>query len=256
MFKLALLRTMARLNGRHSPRNAAIGALSGAALLLSACAGPSAIGGASDLRVMTADALPAPDGRGRGSENRPYFIGPFDRLVVDVFGVEELSKREVQTDSSGRFSFPLAGIVEAAGKTPAEVEVDLTARLRSAFVRDPQVTINLRETGSQFVTVDGQVTQPGLYPVVGRMTLMRAIATARGTAEFAKLDDVVVFRTVAGQKYAAIYNLSAIRRGNYADPEIYADDVVVVGDSEARRRFKDLLQVAPLLSTPLLIAFQ
>jgi polysaccharide biosynthesis/export protein len=80
---------------------------------------------------------------------------------------------------------------------------------------------------------------------------MRAVAVAKGTAEFAKLDDVVIFRTVNGQKMAALYNLKAIRRGVYNDPEVFANDVVVVGDSQARRLFKDALQIAPTLLTPL-----
>jgi polysaccharide biosynthesis/export protein len=162
----------------------------------------------------------------------------------------------VQTDASGRISFPLAGVVEAAGRTPAEVEEILEQRLRTGFVRDPQVTVNLKETVSQVITVDGQVREPGLYPVIGRMTLVRAVATAKGTDEFAKLDDVVVFRTVNGQQYAALYNLKAIRRGGYPDPEVFANDVVVVGDSPARRFFKNALQIAPLLTTPIILLLQ
>ena len=177
-------------------------------------------------------------------------------MIIDVFGIEELSEKEVQTDASGRISFPLAGVIEAAGKTPGEIEEEIEARLRSRYVRDPQVTVNLKETVSQVITVDGQVKKPGLYPVVGKMTLMRAVATAEGTAEFARLDDVVIFRTVKGQQLAALYNLKAIRRGNYQDPEVFANDVVVVGDSQARRLFKDALQIVPLLTTPLIIALQ
>jgi polysaccharide biosynthesis/export protein len=88
---------------------------------------------------------------------------------------------------------------------------------------------------------------------MGKMTLQRAVARAGGTTEFAKLDDVVVFRTVEGKQYAGLYNLQAIRRGNYADPEIFANDVIIVGDSPARRRFRDFLQAAPLLTSPLVL---
>lgn len=224
--------------------------------LLAGCAGPSALGGASNITVMQGNELPAPDRSDLLSESRPYLIGPFDKLMIDVFGIEELSEKEVQTDASGRISFPLAGIIEAAGKTPAEIEDEIETRLRSRYVRDPQVTVNLKETVSQVITVDGQVKKPGLYPVIGKMTLMRAVATAEGTAEFAKLDDVVIFRTVKGQQLAALYNLKAIRRGNYSDPEVFANDVVVVGDSQARRLFRDAMQVVPLLTTPLIIALQ
>lgn len=227
------------------------------ALSVAACAGRSGVlGGDTSIKIVGGGELPLPERADIISANRPYLIGPFDKLVIDVFGIEDLSKKEVQTDASGRISFPLAGVVEAAGKTPAEVEEIIESRLRGAYVRDPQVTVNLKETVSQVITVDGEVKEPGLYPVIGRMTLMRAIATAKGTAEFAKLNDVVIFRTVQGQKLAALYNLKAIRRGAYSDPEVFANDVVVVGDSTARRLFKDALQVVPLLTTPLIIALQ
>ena len=223
---------------------------------LSGCAGPSALGGGQSIQVISGTSLPTPDRGDMLAETRPYLIGPFDRLTIDVFGVAELSQKDVQTDASGRISFPLAGIIEAAGRTPSELETELESRLSDRYIRDPQVTVNLKETVSQVITVDGQVREPGLYPVVGKMTLMRAVATAKGASEFAKLQDVVIFRTVKGQDFAAVYNLEAIRRGNYEDPEVFANDVVVVGDSKARRLFKDALQVAPLLTAPLFFLLQ
>lgn len=225
-------------------------------LLISACSGQRVLTGSQNVQVSKDGALPPPGRADLFEQNRPYLIGPFDKLVIDVFGIEELSRKEVQTDAGGRISFPLAGIIETSGRTPGELEDIIEERLRGRFVRDPQVTVNLKETVSQVITVDGQVREPGLYPVVGRMTLMRAVATAKGTDEFAKLDDVVIFRTVSGQRMAALYNLKAIRRGGYDDPEVFANDVVVVGDSSARRLFKDVLQVAPLLSTPIILLLQ
>jgi polysaccharide biosynthesis/export protein len=227
-----------------------------ALLLLCACAGNRALGGDPNIQVLDTAELPVPDRSDLIGQDRPYLIGAFDKLIIDVFGIDELSKKEVQTDASGRISFPLAGVVGAAGKTPAEVETILEDRLRGAYVRDPQVTVNLKETVSQVITVDGEVKEPGLYPVVGRMTLMRAVATAKGVAEFAKLNDVVIFRTVNGQKLAALYDLRAIRRGAYQDPEVFANDVVVVGDSKARRLFKDVLQVIPAVVTPIIVGLR
>jgi polysaccharide export outer membrane protein len=209
----------------------------------------------SSVQAFTAGNLPEPERGDLIAQNRPYLIGPFDKLSIDVFGIEELSRKEYQTDAGGRISFPLAGVVDAAGHTPAELETILEERLRGRFVRDPQVTVNLKETVSQVITVDGEVKEPGLYPVIGRMTLMRAVATAKGTTEFAQLQNVVVFRTVGGQKMAGLYNLKAIRRGNYDDPEVFANDVVVVGDSSARRLFKDVVQIVPAIATPLVYIF-
>lgn len=208
------------------------------------------------LSVVEDGALPSPTRADQASTSRPYLVGPFDKLKIDVFGIKEMSDREVTVDASGRISFPLVGSFEVAGMTPLEVEDQLEQRLQQSYIRAPQVTVNLMETVSQVITVDGQVMKPGLYPVLGRMTLMQAVATAQGTSEFAKLEDVVVFRNSAGKRYAALYNLASIRRGYYDDPEMYAGDVVVVGESNSRRMFRDILAAAPLLTTPIVAVLQ
>ncbi len=62
---------------------------------------------------------------------------------------------------------------------------------------------------------------------------------------------MVILRTVQGRKMAGLYNIGAIRRGAYDDPSIYANDVIVVGDSPQRHLFRDFVSVAPLLAAPL-----
>lgn len=223
---------------------------------LAGCATTPPLGGAPGLQVVSSAQLPAPAIGEAAYAPRPYLVGPFDKLKIDVFGIEDLSEREVQIDASGRASFPLVGSFEAAGKTPREIETELTEKLRGEFIRDPQVSVNLTETVSQVVTVDGQVREPGLYPVLGRMTLMQGVATASGLTEYAKVEDVVVFREVGGKRYAALYNLGAIRRGIYHDPEVYAGDVVVVGESHSRRLFRDILAATPLLTAPIIALMQ
>ena len=208
-----------------------------------------------NLAVLPMTELPPPTGMTQGAE-RPYLIGPFDKLEVDVFGVAELSRREIQTDASGRIAFPLAGTIDANNLTPEALASEIANRLRGRYIRNPQVTVNLTESVSRVVTVDGEVREPGRYPVVGRMTLMRAIASARGISEFARLSEVVVFRDVGDQHLAALYNLGAIRAGQYPDPEIFAGDIVMVGNSPGRRLFRDILQAAPLITTPIIALLQ
>ena len=232
------------------------------AVVLSLAAGGCAttpggkLGETGRSQVLMGGELPAPGAGDVIATARPYVIGPFDQLNIDVFGIPELTDRTVTADAAGRISFPVAGTIDAGGMTPEQFAAVLTDRLRAGYILNPQVTVNLRQAVSQTVMIDGQVTQPGVYPVLGGMTLMRAVATARGVAEYAKLDDVVVLRTVGSQRYAALYNLAAIRRGNYADPPIYANDAVIVGESRSRRLFKDFLQVLPLLTTPIVVALQ
>ncbi|KAB2852731.1 MAG: polysaccharide export protein, partial [Sphingopyxis terrae] len=155
-------------------------------------------------------------------------------------------------DAAGNIAVPIAGAVRAAGRTPDQVAQEITARMQAGHVRNPQVSVNVFQSTSQYVTVEGQVTEPGNYPLVGDMTLMRAVAAAKGPAEFAKLDDVVVFRTVNNQRMAALYSLAAIRRGYYSDPQLYAKDVVVVGDSPGRRLFTRIVEASSLITAPII----
>lgn len=228
--------------------------IGGALLVLAACSDePRLTELPGPLAVTSRTDLPPPSGADLVAATTAYRIGPLDKLSIVVFGVEDLSGK-FQTDAAARLSMPLIGEVDASGRTPSELSAIIAGKLREKFMRDPQVTVNLEETTSQVFTVDGQVGQPGSYPVVGSMSLMRAVAIAKGAGEFARLDDVVVFRTVDGQSLAALYNLGAIRRGVYADPKIYANDVIIVGDSKARRQMQQLIQVTPLLTTPVILA--
>jgi hypothetical protein len=96
------------------------------------------------------------------------------------------------------------------------------------------------------VTVEGSVNKPGQYPVVGRTSLIRIVAIAGGTSDLASLREAIVFRTVGGQRLVARYNIRDIRGARAADPEIFGNDLVVIGDSAGRKLFKDILSVAPL----------
>lgn len=227
-----------------------------AALALASCAGQPPLQTTDRLTVVSGqNVLPSPDRSDLTAPDRLALIGPLDSISVDVFGVPELS-REMQVDAGGRIAMPLVGTLDAGGKTAGELAKDIKRALSGRYVRDPNVSVNINSSVSQVVTVDGQVVEPGLYPVTNQMTLLRAIASAKGLSEFARQDDVVVLRTVKGRKMAGLYNISAIRRGNYEDPSIYANDVVVVGDSPQRRLFRDLVSVAPLLAAPLVAFLQ
>jgi polysaccharide export outer membrane protein len=203
------------------------------------------------MQIVSGSALPPPSTIDLIQPERPYLIGPLDKVAIDVYGVPELS-RSVQVDASGRIAVPLLGSLQASGKTPLELGSLISQQLRGRYVRNPQVTVNLTETLSQNVTIDGAVTKPGQYQIAGRETLLRALARAEGTTEFAEENHVVVFRRVNNRDMAALYDVRAIRQGMYPDPEIYANDVIQVGDSPSRRIFRDLVSVSPILSAPLL----
>ncbi len=205
--------------------------------------------------VKESSVLPPPDRSDLTAADRPALIGPLDTIQVDVFNVPDLS-REMQVDASGRIAMPLAGTIDARGRTAEELASAIGKALRERYVRNPEVTVNIKSSVSQVVTIDGQVVEPGLYPVTNQMTLMRVIASAKGLSEFARQDDVVILRTVGNQRMAGLYNVAQIRRGAYDDPPVFANDVILVGDSPQRRMFRDFVSLSPVLAAPLIAILQ
>lgn len=217
-----------------------------AASFLAGCAGPRVLG-STEIELTSATSLPEPADRGG-----LFRIGPADRISVQITGLPELSRSGIVVDGQGFVTLPLVGAVQLGGLTIEQASRLVDARLRASYVRNPVSAVNFEESNSSTVTVDGQVQRPGIYPVSPSTTLLRAVAAAQGAGEFARLEEVVVLRTVEGRRYIAAYNLGAIRNGIYPDPRLFPDDVVVVGDSPSRRLFRDIIQSAPLITTPII----
>ena len=221
----------------------ALMALAGAGL--SSCASPGPIAADPGIQLADLNELPAP------IVDEASVVRPQDTLRVSVFGFPDLS-REFQVNASGDFQFPLIGSVEADGRTPLAIAQEISSRLRGRYVVKPEVTIDTIEQPGRLFTVGGQVKSPGRYPATGSITLLEAIAEAKGTSDTARLEDVLIFRTVNEQRFIGIYNLGAIQRGNYLDPAVYADDIIQVGASPAQRRLALLTSLTPLL-TPIIL---
>ncbi|WP_294268346.1 polysaccharide biosynthesis/export family protein [uncultured Sphingomonas sp.] len=225
-------------------------------LAVAACGHREPLRSSGSLTVVEgANVLPPPNRGDLTAADRPALIGPLDTIDVGVFGIPDLD-REMQVDSSGRIAMPLAGTIDARGKTAEELAMAIQTALRAHYVRNPQVTVNIKSSVSQVVTIDGSVVEPGLYPVTNQMTLMRVVASAKGLTEFARADDVVILRTVGDKRMAGLYDISAIRRGAYDDPAVYANDVIIVGDSPQRRLFRDFVSLSPVLAAPLIAVLQ
>ena len=176
-----------------------------------------------------------------------YRVGPLDVLSISVFKEPDLTFTDMTVDTSGRFEMPLIGTVEAAGKMPSELSAEIKGRL-GRYLVEPRVAVNVATANSQKVTVDGSVTDPGVFLLQGETTLTGAIALANGPSRVAKLSQVAIFRTVNGQRSAAVFDLRAIRNGQAADPRLIANDVVVVGFSGLSQGFQDFLQTVPLIA--------
>jgi len=176
-----------------------------------------------------------------------YRIAPLDKLTIKVFKADDLSG-DYDVDLAGHISLPLVGEVEAANLTTAELDQKLEQMLGTKYFEHPDVSVAIKESTAHVVTVDGAVTQSGQYPVAGPMTLIQAVALARGTTEDANPRRVAVFRTIGGQRQAAAFDLTAIRRGEAQDPQIYPGDIVVVDGSSIKAAQKQIFQTFPLLA--------
>ena len=121
-----------------------------------------------------------------------YVIGDDDLLSISVWKEPEISK-QLPVRSDGKISLPLVGDVQAAGRTPPQLEQDITARLQS-YITDPEVTVIVEQINSQKINILGQVIKPGSYPLLAGTTILDAIATAGGFKDFAKKKGVYILR--------------------------------------------------------------
>lgn len=215
-----------------------------AAVMLAGCGGPR-----MDISEMTAaqpvDLQAVPTVAAAPAE---YRIGVGDKLDVRVFQVADLSFAELVVDTSGNINMPLIGAVRSAGRTAGEMSADIAARLAARYLRDPQVTVTVKEAANQKVTVDGAVTRPGVYEMRGSTSLLQAVAMAEGPTTVADLTKVAVFRTVAGQRSVAVFDLASIRQGRASDPQVFGDDVIVVDTSRLSSTLRNLIGVIPALA--------
>jgi polysaccharide export outer membrane protein len=174
-----------------------------------------------------------------------YLIGPQDVLEISVFKAPDLSGALPVSDD-GKINMPLIGVVPAAGRSPADLERDLQKRLDAGYMRNPQVTVVVKEYNSQRVTLEGAVKSPGVFPIRGNETLEQAIAKAGGIDRNTSSDSVVVFRTTGESRSMIRYDLGDIRKGSVEDPPVQPGDVIVVEDSSAKTGINLVLKVLPL----------
>jgi len=132
----------------------------------------------------------------KASNNKPhdenFIIGNDDVLAISVWKEPELTKA-VPVRSDGKISLPLVGELQATGRTPLQLERDITEKLTN-FITTPEVTVIVQEVKSRKFNVLGEVAKPGEYPLTASTTIMDAIATAGGFRDFAKKTGVYILR--------------------------------------------------------------
>lgn len=110
-----------------------------------------------------------------------YKVGPEDLLEIDVFRVSEL-KTSVRVSATGFIQLPLIGKIEVSGRTVAEIESDISERLKK-YITEPAVSIFVKEYRSQPISVLGSVKNPNIFYVTGQKYLLDMISLAGGLTQ-------------------------------------------------------------------------
>lgn len=154
-----------------------------------------------------------------------YAIGAEDVLGVLVWREAELSQ-DVVVRPDGYITLPLVNDVLAAGKTPSELRDHLQQLLR-VYVKEPNVTVIVREINSRKVSITGRVANPGSYPILGPMRALDLIAKAGGLLPAADAKHLSVIRTERGSRVSLPLDYSSVSRGLH----VWQDVVLRPGDT-------------------------
>lgn len=157
-----------------------------------------------------------------------YRLHAGDGLTISVWKELDL-QRKVMIRPDGRFSFPLTGEIQAAGRTPDEVRIEIENSLKK-LIPEAVVTVIVEEFNGNRVYVIGQVTKPGMYVMNPSLNVLQALSLAGGSTPFAKLDNISIIRGSGPAQKTMPFHYSQVVDGKALQQNITLEsgDVVVV----------------------------
>src|SRR5262245_10512877 len=162
------------------------------------------------------------------AETSAYRVQPGDVLLISVWKEQDL-QTEVLVRPDGGLSFPLAGDIQASGRTVEEVRSAIHDRI-DKFIPGAVVTVTVRALGGNRVYVIGKVNRPGEYPFTRPIDVMQALSLAGGTTAYAALNDIRVLRRENGTQVSIAFRYADVERGRdlAQNIELHSGDTVVV----------------------------
>jgi len=157
-----------------------------------------------------------------------YRLHAGDTIEVSVWKEVDL-QRVLIVRPDGKFSLPLAGDMQAAGQTPDEIRIEIENRLK-VYIPEPVVTVSVQHVDGNRIYVIGQVHNPGSFVMNPQLSVLQALSLAEGGTPFAKLDDIVVIRTMGGKQRSLPFRYSRVAEGGDLDQNILLEsgDVIIV----------------------------
>ncbi|MBA2672798.1 polysaccharide biosynthesis/export family protein [Ramlibacter sp.] len=171
---------------------------------------------------------------------KDYRISANDLIEIDLPDIDAL-KRTLRVNAAGLVSLPLVGSVQIAGLTSEGAERRIAERYQEKYLQNPQVAVFIKEFTAERITMEGAVVKPGIYPVTGQLTLLRALALAGGFGPIANSSEVMLFRVdeTTKKREMLTFDVEKIRTGKSEDPPVKGDDLIVVQRDSTRRLLKD-----------------
>ncbi|RME24785.1 MAG: polysaccharide export protein [Deltaproteobacteria bacterium] len=157
-------------------------------------------------------------------------LGPGDVFEVKVYDEKDLSG-VFRVSATGTIKFPLIGTVSVEGLTSTEAADLIQQKLAEKYIKNPQVSILVKEYNSKKVSVFGQVNKPGTFPYEEGMTVIQAISMAGGFTKMAAKNDTNVTRIVGGEERKFPVPVEAIAEGKAKNFYLKPGDIVYVPES-------------------------
>jgi polysaccharide biosynthesis/export protein len=157
-----------------------------------------------------------------------YTLNAGDTLDIDVYKELELTKTVI-VRPDGKFSFPLAGEINAGGRTITQVQNDITQRLVK-YIPEPVVTAAVKTLDGCRIYIIGQVAKAGSFVMNPRITVLQALSLAGGMTPFASSNDVVILRGVGATQKVLPFRYGEVSKGKNLSQNVLLEpgDVVVV----------------------------
>ena len=161
-------------------------------------------------------------------ESSPYLIGATDVLNIYVWKEPELTQ-DVTVLPDGKITFPLIGEVQAEGRTVTELKISIADQLKD-YVTAPEVTVVVREINSRRIYTLGKLNAPGPYSLAPDMTVLQALSTAGGFAEWADEKGILIIRREGNKEIQHRFNYKEFISGKNLKQNILLkpNDTIVV----------------------------
>lgn len=180
------------------------------------------------LPLSSSNVFAAPAKSAGSTSESAYKVGPGDVLTISVWKEEGL-QQEVLILPDGGMSFPLAGNVQAGGKTVTELQKIIVKKI-TRYIPDPVVTIAVRKVQNNKIFVIGKVNRPGEFVATHYVDVMQALAMAGGLNAFASSNNIKILRRVDAGVRSMSFEYDDVANGQELQQNIIlkSGDVVVV----------------------------